>query len=196
MKQKSNIFLLLGLLFLGLGLFLAGYNLYEEEKASLVAEEALMDLKEEIEDNPSKEEYVKNPDMEMPTKKIRGKRYIGWIAIPSLGIELPVLDEYSESNLKLGPNRYEGSLYQDNMILIAHAYRNYFGRIGQLKKQDQVIFTDVDGHVFVYEVIQKETIRKEDFEKMREGDWDLTLFTCTFDNQSRTTIRLRRIEMI
>ena len=48
---------------------------------------------------------------------------------------------------------------------------------------------------FEYEVVSLEILNPEDVEPMEEGDWDLTLFTCTIGGQTRVTIRLERVEV-
>ena len=58
--------------------------------------------------------------------------YIGILTIPSLGIELPVQDEWSYPNLKIAPCRYAGTVADGNLIVAAHNYRSHFGRIGEL----------------------------------------------------------------
>lgn len=60
---------------------------------------------------------------------------------------------------------------------------------------DPVIFKDVDGNEFVYEVAEMEVLQAAAVEEMRGGDWDLTLFTCTLSGQSRTTIRCLRMNI-
>ena len=43
-----------------------------------------------------------------------------------------------------------------------------------------------------YTVAELETLGKYDVEEMTSGDWDLTLFTCTYGGQSRVTVRCLR----
>ncbi|MGN0972066.1 MAG: sortase, partial [Aristaeellaceae bacterium] len=64
--------------------------------------------------------YVQNPDITMPEKRIDGQAYIGMMSIPKLGLELPVISEWSYPKLKLAPCRYTGSVYRDDMIICGH----------------------------------------------------------------------------
>lgn len=50
-------------------------------------------------------------------------------------------------------------------------------------------FTDVDGNVFLYEVVLQEVMGATAIEEMTVSDYDLSLFTCTMDGQSRFTVR-------
>ena len=58
-----------------------------------------------------------------------------------------------------------------------------------------VLFTDMDEHVVTFQMVERETLNPMDAEGMEAGDWDLTLFTCTIDGQTRVTIRLERVEV-
>ena len=139
-------------------------------------------------------EYVKNPEMEMPTVEVNGQECVGMIEIPALGLKLPVISEWSDAKLKKAPCRYSGSAYLKNMIIAGHNYRTHFSGIKRLNPGDSVVFTDADGNVFSYEVAEIETVGGYDIEKMEAGDWDLTLFTCTNKGKARAAVRCREIE--
>ena len=138
--------------------------------------------------------YLADPDMPMPTVEVDGNAYIGTLAVPSLGLSLPVMSDWSYPQLRLAPCRYKGSAYRDDMILAAHNYDSHFGRLGQLQAGDAVTFTDVDGNLFTYAVSQLEELPGTAIEQMDAGDWDLTLFTCTLGGRSRVTVRCTRTD--
>lgn len=123
-----------------------------------------------------------------------GQDYIGILEIPPVGLELPVLSEWSYPRPKLAPCRYAGSAYQDNMVIAAHNYQSHFADIRNLSTGEEVIFTDMDGNVFQYEVVVYEVLLPTDVEEMTSGHWDLTLFTCTVGGASRVTLRCDRVE--
>ena len=54
---------------------------------------------------------------------------------------------------------------------------------------DIATFTDMDGNVFTYKMVERETLLPTSIDAMESGEWDLTLFTCTVGGQSRVTIR-------
>ena len=110
------------------------------------------------------------------------------------GLKLPVISEWSDAKLKKAPCRYSGSAYLKNMIIAGHNYRTHFSGIKRLNPGDSVVFTDADGNVFSYEVTEIETVGGYDIEKMEDGDWDLTLFTCTNKGKARAAVRCREIE--
>ena len=180
---------------------LTGYNIYDEYRAKCSARQALDEIRieeqdeEEQEDEPEIPDYILNPDMEMPVQRIDGVEYIGVLQIPSLNLELPVVSSLSPPSLKIAPCRYEGSAYKDDLIIAAHNYVSSFGNLSKLQVGDPVIFKDVDGNEFSYEVAEMEVLQAAAVEEMRSGDWDLTLFTCTLSGQSRTTIRCLRMNI-
>ena len=191
MKRKGTIWITLGLLLIAVSLFITVYNLQEAKKAGIEAEEVLKNmnidqigsLESEIPD------YMLNPDMEMPAETVEGNTYIGILKLPTLGLKLPVMSEWSYPGLKIAPCRYKGSAYTDDLIIAAHNYPTHFGTLKNLQIGDPVTFTDVDGNRFDYEVAELETLMPSAIEEMTEGDWDLTLFTCTIGGQSRVTVR-------
>ena len=114
--------------------------------------------------------------------------------MPAIGIELPVQDSWSLSLLKSAPCRYKGSAYRGDLIICAHNYATHFGRLGNLLPGDEVIFIDMEGTAFRYAVAEKETLAGTAVEEMESGEWDLTLFTCTFGGQARTTVRCNLLQ--
>ena len=75
---------------------------------------------------------------------------------------------------------------------MAHNYRQHFGRISDLKAGDSVIFTGVDGESILYSVVVLDVLLPTAVEDMTAGEYDLTLFTCTYGGQSRITLRCDR----
>ena len=212
MSKRGKICTGIGLLLLAAALFLTMYNLWSDAKARVSADTVLEQLTPELEDveegdvslpaipsGDSMEEanipdYILNPEMDMPKKKIDGQQYIGVLRIPALSLELPVISEWSYPNLKIAPCRYAGSVYLDNMVVAAHNYYSHFGYLKNLSQGDEVIFTDMTGNVFRYEVVEIETLSPFAVDEMTSGDWDLTLFTCTVGGATRVTVRCERID--
>ena len=188
-----------GLLLIAAALLLTCYNLWDERRATNSAGEALRELETLRPEEPETVEeteipdYLLDPGREMPAVEVDGKRYIGVLELPSLGLELPVMESWSYPNLRVAPCRYGGSAYQDDLIIAAHNYASHFGRLKELKIGDEARFTDTEGNLFRYAVAELETLGKYDVEEMAAGDWDLTLFTCTYGGQSRVTARCLRI---
>lgn len=217
--KKGTICIVAGLLLIAAALLLTGYNIWDNFRAGRAADEALSQLVPLIEDDPvptqgrmssetstpdigSSEapsdeieypDYVLNPNMDMPVKQIDGNDYIGIISIPAIDRELPVFSEWDYTNLKTAPCRYTGTAYLGNMVICAHNYDIHFGSLKYLSYGDTITFTDMDGNVFTYEVIEIETLDPYAVEEMTTGEWDLTLFTCTVGGATRVTVRCERV---
>ena len=125
---------------------------------------------------------------------IDGYAYIGYLSIPSLGLELPVMSAWDETRLKIAPCRYAGSTKSDDLVIAGHNYRRHFSPLKQLVPGDAVYFFDMDGVCSAYEVVVLETLPPAAVEDMTAGAYDLTLFTCTYGGQNRFTVRCDRIE--
>lgn len=191
MKKKTNIFILLGIVLILCAGLLSGYNLIQRslaEKSSAQIAERLDEMLPEVGEDevPS---YMLDPEAEMPVKMIDGVGYIGVLKIPSLGLELPIAENWSYSQFMKSPCRYFGSAYKSNFVIAAHNYPAHFGNLKKLHEGDTVSFTDMDGNEFLYAVVELETLMPTDVEAMKSGDWDLTLFTCTIGGRTRVTVR-------
>lgn len=159
------------------------------------------DVREEYEVHQDDEEESEDKDedevtVEDPKVYISGDYYLGYITIPSLGLELPIMDELTKKNLKKSPCHYVGSIADGDLIIAGHNYNSHFGRLKELTYGDEIYITSVDGSVYQYEVTQSEIVNGSDVPSMKSGSdsWDLTLFTCTLSGKSRVTVRAVRVE--
>ncbi len=131
------------------------------------------------------------PLPEMPTLTIDGRQYIGYLELPTLGISLPILSDWSYAKLRIAPCRYWGSVYDGSMVLLGHNYLDHFGRLKSLELGDPIQFIDADGNIYRYEVVQQETLEKTDVDAMLDSPYDLTLFTCAHGGERRIVVRAR-----
>ena len=79
-------------------------------------------------------------------------------------------------------------------MIAAHNYRTHFGALGSLTAGAQIVFTDIGGNRFLYEVAEIEVLGATDVEGLLSGGWDLTLFTCNYDGRARVTVRCIRAD--
>lgn len=213
--RKGTLWISLGAVLLAAALFLTLHNLWEANRAGIVSQNVLKkmssaqpkpsppsglppaaDPTEEIRISMEIEipDYSLNPNMEMPTETVDGNGYIGILELPSLELRLPVMSQWSYAGLKIAPCRYAGSAYRNDLVIAAHNYYSHFGYLRDLSQGDPVVFTDVDGNAFRYEVFEIETLSSTSVAEMTGGDWDLTLFTCTIGGQKRIAVRCARTE--
>lgn len=128
----------------------------------------------------------------VPERNIDGNTYIGYLTIPALNLELPVMSKWNYKRLRIAPCRYTGSVQTDDLVIAAHNYARHFGSLSKLSEGDEVYFTDADGVLSIYEVVLVETLGPTDVIDMIDGEYDLTLFTCTYGGKSRVTVRCER----
>lgn len=138
--------------------------------------------------------YEKTVDATMTETEIDGYGYIGYLSIPAIKLELPVMAQWDYTRLKIAPCRYVGSTKTDNLVICAHNYVRHFGPIRRLSPGDEVYFTDMDGVVWAYEVAAVETLEPGDIDGMTSGEYALTLFTCTYGGATRVTVRCNTME--
>lgn len=115
--------------------------------------------------------------------------YMGYVRIPVLELELPVLSSWSYPRLKIAPCRYYGSVNANNLVIAAHNYPRHFGMLSKLEPGDEVIFVDMEGKEQNYEVAAVEVLSPESVEEMTAAGYALTMFTCTYGGSNRVTVR-------
>ena len=199
MKRKLGLLLIvLGVVFLAgaLGLYL--HNQQEDRAAEEASQEAIVKVVEVIREHQAAptEPAVPLPEAErtMTVADIDGHGYIGFISLPTLGLELPVMADWSYDQLKIAPCRFSGSVFTDDLVLMAHNYKKHFGPIRRLEAGDSMTFTDMDGNSWEYQVVAQEVLGPGAVEDVTAGEYDLTLFTCTYGGENRITVRCDRVE--
>lgn len=190
------------LMFLGFVLMCtAGILLWQNYTEDLSAEASVEALMPEIllrmPEVPEEENYIKQmipvehlppSAFEMTRVEIDGYDYIGYLSIPVLELNLPIMADWDYSRLRIAPCRYFGSTNGRDLVLMAHNYASHFGRLSELQLEDAVLFTDMDGHTTHYVVEAKDILTPTAVEEVTSGEFDLTLFTCTYGGKSRVTV--------
>lgn len=200
MKNKAKIFTWIGKICLLFALLLHLYNIYDnmnqDQNQKQILEQYLQENNRQQDTSFIQiPDYQLNPEMEMPEvslPELEGAGCIGILEIPSINIKLPVLSTWSYSLLKKAPCRYTGSIYLDNMVIVAHNSEAHFKKISNLQEGDIVTFTDAVGNVFTYSVAGIELLQPDEVDNMTNGQWPLTLFTCTYGGASRVTVRCEK----
>ena len=160
-KQKiGRACMIVGILLILGALALLGYNQWDANRADKASQDALGKLEETLtetmEDKTKDEEPVVQPELdpeqEMTATEIDGWEYIGYLSIPSIGLNLPVMSEWSYPRLKIAPCRQFGSSRTDDLVIAAHNYESHFGKLTSHPAGDSVTFSDMDGIVNEYVV--------------------------------------------
>ena len=217
-KSRGGLLTALGLLALLAAACLAGYNLWDGQRAGHEAQAAAQQLEQRIQSraaqatsNPSSRPSPApdsageidrwapipvpsaSPSGEMPVEYVNGQAYIGVLEIPSIDLSLPVMLDWDYQKLRTAPCRYSGSYLTDDLVVMGHNYATHFSPIKWLRQDAEVYFVAVDGSVYRYVVDSVETLRATQVEAMTTAKgWDLTLFTCTTGGQARCAVRCSR----
>ena len=184
-KKIGTICVLLGVFCLLGAVGFVAYNQWEEKNASKNTQSLLEQIKNEI-----NQDTTQNNDL-LETELTEMQTMIGILSIPVLDLELPVQADWSYAKLKNAPCLYYGSCREKDFVIAAHNYEAHFGRLSELKAGDDIIFTDINGTVYSYEVVLLETLQKDATKEMIESGFDLSLYTCTPVGGSRVTVHCK-----
>lgn len=190
MRRISGKYIIfLGAALIMSALFLAAHNRFEDRLAGREATQMTEKVQEKIktsENSISQSDTVLDP--EMPKVKIDGYDYVGYLAVPTIRIELPVMAEWDYMRLKKAPCRQFGSSRTDDLVIAAHNYRRHFGRLKELETGDEVVFTDMEGIVNTYVIDIVQVISPDQTELVENSGYDLVLYTCTYGGKSRVCV--------
>ena len=149
-KKISAVVTLVGLILIMCAMAVLFHNKKEDNLAQKSSNTVLSSLKEKIE-----ESNLKISDVEKDLNKDLNQ-YDGYIKIPKLNLELPVMKKPTQANLKKSPCIYSGTAKDSNLIIAAHNYSAHFGKINQLENGDKVQYTDLQNNTYNYCVTAKE----------------------------------------
>ena len=195
MKHKLGIALmLLGLLLLAGSVGLLIFNQREADRAEAVSLELLPAVSEAIaqqqpqEPQPTLPLPTEPPAPQMKAVEVDGHLCVGYLSIPLLKLELPVLAECTNANLKISPCLFTGTTMEDDLTIAGHNYRRHFGSIRRLKPGNDVIFVDMDGNAIPYQVAAVDVVPPTAAEEVTSGQFDLALITCTYGGKTRLVV--------
>ncbi len=144
------------------------YNIWDSHRAGEASEEVVKQIDKNRKGKPklARDPIYEDEDREMPTMEIDGFLYIGTLQIPSLELELPVMQKWDYTRLKIAPCRFSGSYFDDDLVICGHNYRRHFSPIKGIDIGADVYFVTVDNMVYHYKVSNRETLRPTSIESM------------------------------
>lgn len=189
-KKTGIIFVTLGVVLILSALLLFLYNGFEDRRAGQQAESLMDDIHSVMTEEtvsvtkPSEfETEITEPletlSAEMPVVMIDGYAYIGYISIPDLELELPVMSDWDYDRLRIAPCRQFGSSRTDDLVIAAHNYKTHFGSLSELESGAEVFFTDMDGITNHYTLEKLEKLEPEAVDAVQNSSYALVLYTCT-----------------
>ncbi len=212
-KRRAGILLVgIGAALLAAALLLFLHNRQEDSQAAQAANEALIAVQEAISNGTATaptadpEEADTDPTAstdptqesaeagELAVVTIDGHDYVGYLSVPSLGLELPVMKIVYLEDLQIAPCLQYGSPLTDDAVIAAHNYASHFGPLRDMEGGETIIFTDMNGDAITYTVAEVKTIQPTDVTAVTGGDYDLVLYTCTTGGQARVMVGCQRAE--
>lgn len=131
-----------------------------------------------------------------------GEEYytVAVINIPTINVNYPVLQQQSDSLLKIAPNKFWGPEPNEvgNFCIVGHNYRNtkFFSKVPNLEYGDIIELTDLANKTVQYEVYDSYIVEPDDTEctsQLTDGRREITLITCTNDSQKRVIVKAKEV---
>lgn len=190
-KNNGVILIAAGLLLILSASAVLFYNQAQNRKAGQLAQVRLEALQTAMAYNKGPALDPQQPStlsIQQNALELDGERYIGYLAMPTLELELPVMSDWDYEKLKIAPCRQFGSAKTDDLVIAAHNYKKHFARLVDLKLGDEVLFYEVDGTVNRYDVVNIETLNPTEVDKVKNSENALILYTCTYSGKARTAV--------
>ena len=187
-RNKDLLLVALGLIMAAAGLFLHLTEVQQEQLAGENAALLLEAVSQQLPSAPAEPLPDEEPEDEPQSLTVMGYDVLGTLRIPSVDIDLPVLNEWSYDLLTVAPCRYSGSIETGDLVILGHSYRTHLRPLRQVQPGDSVELTDAAGTVHRYVVAETEILRGSDGSLLPSG-YPLTIFTCTADSRHRFLAR-------
>lgn len=184
MRKLSYMLIGLGAALLVGALLLFGWSAWDASRA----EESAHEILEQVAPLAGSDE-AEAAGRDMATVSVDGQTYVGYLSLPTLGLELPVMSTWSEDQLRECPCRYYGTAQDGNLVIAGSNYASHFGRLAELGVGDEVVFVGMDGLARTYTVAEVSQLASDDTEAMTSSGYALTLFTRSYDGSSLVVVR-------
>lgn len=200
-RRTGTVLLILGAALLTAALLLFVRNTREDRQAEAAAESALEAVQAEIRSRISiarEQNRSEKPEADVPPKlltvvSIDGNDYIGYLTIPNLGVDLPIMAELSMDRLNVAPCLQYGSPLTDDAVIAAHNYPSHFRPLHNIAVGETVIYMDMSGYTIEYTVSEVRTVPPDAIDEVCGSGHDLVLYTCTLGGASRVAVYCDRI---
>lgn len=180
----------MGAVLMAVALVAAAYNGYEALRAKCHVQKLMPQVLEQIALRQDQQDvqipggvlwvpdsYDGKENAPMPVVTVDGKACIGYLTVPRLNVQLPVLSQWSQENEKIAPSRCDGSVGSRDLAIVAENFRAHFGILDQLQPGDRIMFTDMNGITTVYDVAVIDRVTPTDVQQLLDEPFDLALLT-------------------
>ncbi|MEH6891439.1 class A sortase [Bacillus sp. JJ864] len=198
--DKKKIYSILALLLFIVGGVLIAKPFYDGYKAGKTQDQNVQAIKkikyEKQETKFVDASKINQPDLaDVANASIDKKQVIGRMSIPSIGLELPILNGSTEKNLLSGAAtvKEKQEMGKGNYALAGHNMSKkgvLFSDISKLNKNDKVYLYDSENE-YEYAVEQVTQVTPDKWEVVEDhGKNEVTLITCTsvLDNSKRYVV--------
>ena len=192
MRKNNGVSLMIaGMLLVLSALAVLFYNQAQNRKAGQLAQvrlEALQTAMAHNEGPALNPQQITASSIQQNALELDGERYIGYLTIPALELELPVMSDWDYEKLKVAPCRQFGTAKSDDLVIAAHNSKRHFARLADLKQGDDVLFYEVDGTINRYDVVKVDTLNPTEVDRVKNSENALILYTCTYSGKARTAV--------
>lgn len=120
---------------------------------------------------------------------------LGKIVIDKIGVEKNILDQTTDASLKLSVTKFYGPNINEegNLCISGHNYKDTFGYLGKMEKDDTFYIIDkVNFEKVTYKIYDKFTVNSTELDCLdqeTEGKREVTLITCNPGGVTRLIIK-------
>lgn len=114
---------------------------------------------------------------------------IGEVLVPVIGVDAAVIGQYDKTNLKTSPCVISGSISGCDLVIGGSSFRSQFERLNTLIRGDTVMLCDLNGNLFLYDVVAVEFADRETELEISDSGYDLSLYCLTANGAARYAAR-------
>lgn len=131
----------------------------------------------------------------LETVNLSGYEVTGILQIPGLNRSWPIIASGDAATAKI-PSIYGGNPASGNLVIADSANNQQFARLKDLPDGSKVVFTDISGREYRYQIATVETVlssKLSAISRHRER-WDAAIITPNFSGRSQIVTRLVKSE--
>ena len=135
------------------------------------------------------------PEIETLISELEGYKVLGKVQIEKAEVDAYILDSYEDAALKIGVGKLSGDRLnkKGNFTIIGHNNDNFFGRLNELDKNDEIVIVNPDLSEVKYRIINIENKDPNELDILLDNDEGtiLTLITCENGATDRLVIKAK-----
>ena len=173
MKNKKSVFVVSGVLLIGLALILL-FSWQFNISSSKQKADSYIDTIFSLIPTPTAGIPEERQNNKMAVLSLDGTDFAGVIEMPRFSSLLPVCANWG--NLTKTPSVFDGSIYDGTLKIGATTQEGQYDFYREISVGDEVFFTDMEGNRYRYEITSLRYEKHADAESLVKEDAALTLF--------------------